>query len=116
MLRDNEVEEPATAEQIERPKTCPMQRTSASVDRISSKDGEVAGKPLNLKDDGRRKPSDDMLGVEVVSQVQASLTDGLSARGCLISLISVKAESNVTLSVAVATSVSNACRRAARAG
>jgi hypothetical protein len=25
MLRDDEVEEPATAEQIERPKTCPMQ-------------------------------------------------------------------------------------------
>jgi hypothetical protein len=38
MLRDDEVEEPAAAEQIERPKTCPMQRASAGVDRISSED------------------------------------------------------------------------------
>ncbi len=63
---DDEVEEPAAAEQIKCPKTCPVQRASAGVDRISSEDCELADKPLDLKDDGRRKLSDGMLGVGVV--------------------------------------------------
>jgi hypothetical protein len=65
MLRDDEVEEPAAAEQIERPKTSPMQRASTGADRIPPENCELVGKPLNFEDDGRRKPSNDM-GVGVV--------------------------------------------------
>ncbi len=82
MLRDDEVEEPAAAEQIEHPKTAPMQRASTSADRILPENCELVGKPLNFKDDGRRKPSNDMLSVGLYSQVQTSLTDDLSACGC----------------------------------
>lgn len=66
MLRDDEVEEPAAAEQIERSKTSPMQRASTGADRIPPKNCELVSKPLNLKDDCRREPGNDMLGVGVV--------------------------------------------------
>jgi putative flavoprotein involved in K+ transport len=66
MLRDDEVEEAAAAEQIERPKTSAMQRASTGADRIPPEDCELVGKPLHLKDDGRRKPSNDVLAVGVV--------------------------------------------------
>ncbi|MEU6799012.1 hypothetical protein ABZ907_45590 [Nonomuraea wenchangensis] len=79
MFGNDEVQEAATAEQVEGAQAAAVQRPSACARGVAAEDDELGSQPFHLRRDHRREPEADVFFVGPYSQLQASLIGGVTA-------------------------------------